>query len=692
MAGSAAGYPTGTVTFLFTDIEGSTDLWERYPGDMPAVLARHDELVRGTLEAYRGTIFKTVGDGFYAVFGDARAALAAALAAQRATYAEPWPIPDPVRVRMALHSGAAEIRDGDYFGTSLNRVARILAAGHGGQILLSQAVERLVSDGFPDGAALRDLGERTLRDLTRSERIFQLVTEDLPVDFPPLRTLDARRHNLPAQVSPLIGRGRELGAIRTLFLRDGARLVTLTGPGGIGKTRIALQLGADLLDAFRDGVFFINLTSVRGPERVPLALLQALGGKAEGAAAPAAALAALLRDQQCLLLLDNFEQVLAAAPLVGEFLGAAPGLTILVTSQSALRIRGEHEVVIHPLALPPERGSEDPARLMASEAVALFVQRAREVLPTFELTRANAAAVVAICRQLDGLPLAIELAAARIKLFPPAALLARLEHRFEFLTSGQRDAPDRHRTLRKAIRWSYDLLDAGDQALFRRLAAFDGGFTLAAAEAVCTTPAEGLDVVEGLTSLVDKSLLRQTESTGDEPRFERLRTVWQFAVELLAEDPEAPVWRRRQAEFFGDFAQQFNPNRPAPPLQAPAQLARLEVERFNIRVAMEWALQAGDGRLAARLCAALPALWFLRGVTEEGRDWPERALLLLDPVTGPERADALNLFGRTLQMRGENSPRVRAWFEESLAIYRHGGDAAGTARALMNLGNVDRRA
>jgi predicted ATPase/class 3 adenylate cyclase len=677
------------VTFLFTDIERSTEMWERHRSVMPRALERHDGVMRDVIPACGGRVFKEVGDAFHAVFADPAQAIRASIALQRSLKAESWETPDPIRVRIALHAGDAQERDGDFFGPTLNRTARILAAGHGGQILLSQAVERLAEDRFPEGVALRDMGERRLKDLDRPVRIFQLVAADLDDEFPPLRTLDVRPHNLPAQASPLIGRERELRAVRDLVLRQSARLVTLTGPGGTGKTRLALQVAAEVIDAFRDGVFFVNLTTVREPERLASVILQALDVMPDSGETPDAALRKWLADRQVLLILDNFEQIVASAPRIGAMLRDAPRLTLLVTSQAALRIGGEHAYPLGPLEVPGSR-NVDPDDLAGNDAVGLFVERAQAIRPDFQLDSGNAADVVSIVRQLDGLPLAIELAATRIQLFTPKALLHRLEQSVDFLSTRARDVPDRHRTLRNAIAWSYDLLDEDEKALFRRQAVFDGGYTLDSAEEVCSPPEDPLDVLEGLSSLIDKSLLQQRPTESGEPRFERLRTVLGFAIERLEASGEADRWRRRHAEHFAtlsDLADDANSMQR----DAKARLDRLVLEVDNLRAALKWAVSHDEADLAVRLCVSLPLLWFRTGTLEEGKVWLERVLSMGARLSDPARARALNLLGRIRQIGGDNSPEVAAALEESLALYRRLEDPKGTARALMSLGNLKRR-
>ncbi|MGH7564244.1 MAG: tetratricopeptide repeat protein, partial [Gemmatimonadota bacterium] len=672
-------------------------MWERFPREMPPDLERHDQLLREAIEVRGGRIFKNVGDGLFTAFSQAPEAVEAALNGQRSLIGEPWGTPVPVRVRMALHSGQAEERAGDYFGPPVNRVARILGAGHGGQILLSQAVERLVSHRFPEGVALRDLGERSLKDLTQPERIFQLVSEGLPVDFPPLNTLDARPHNLPAQPTPIVGRARELEEVRRLILRPDVRLVTLLGPSGAGKSRLGLQVAAEVVDAFRHGVFHVEMAVVHEPAQVPEAILKALGAQSDGEASEEA-LREHLRARQILLVLDNFEQVLEAAPCVAELLRAAPDLTVLATSQAPLRLRGEHEYLVSPLAVPGPRGSHSIERLASYDAVALFTERAQAVVPSFRLEPGNAEAVTEIVRQLDGLPLAIELAAARLKLFPPRAMVGRLARRFDFLKGGRRDLPDRQRTLRSALEWSYNLLDQHERALLRRLAVFDGGFTLEDAESVCVAEEEDLDVVDAVASLVDKSLLRPVAGDGGEPRFERLRSIRDFSLDLLEESGEADRWRRRHAEHFADLSdrgREVTLGETADPKNeqrrdTPEWLSRIESEYENIRAALTWALDSDEAELALRLCLGLPAIWLRRGVLDEARRLVDRlqSLTFADDV---QRAHAINISGRVAQVQGENSPEVIAKFEEALALYRAADHKPGTARALMNLGNVRAR-
>lgn len=675
-------------TFLFTDIERSTEMWQRYPATMPEAIARHDAILTETIADHGGRVFKTVGDAVHAVFDDPPGAVSAALAAQRALRDAEWPIPEAPAVRMALHAGPAEERGGDYFGLALSRAARILSAGHGGQVLLSQAVERVASTRFPEGAALRDLGERRLKDLTEPQRIFQLVVDDLPAEFPPLVTLDARPHNLPAQTTPLIGRQEELEEVRGLLLEPGVRLVTLVGPGGTGKTRLATQAAAEVLDAFADGVFLVNLAPIHDPSLVAAEILRAAGERTEGEEPDAAALRRFLAPREMLLVLDNFEQVVAAASLVADLLHAAPRLVVLATSQAALRLQGEHEVRVGPLDLP-DPGRAEPERMASNEAVSLFVQRARAASPGFRLTADNAPAVASIVRELDGLPLAIELAAARSRTLPPERLLERLRGNYDLVSGRDRDRPERHRALRTTIDWSYGLLEEDERALFRRQAVFDGGFSLEAAEAVCTAPEREIDVLEGLESLVDKSLVLRVDH-GGHVRFERLRTLRAYAVEKLEASGEADFWRRRHAAHFAAFAARLD-EANAGYADVADRLERLPRDIDNLRAALAWTLEKGEASLAVDLTRALPAIWFTRGGLEEGKRWLERVCALGEALAPVERARVLNGLGRLGQVQGDNSPRVVGWFEESLTLFRAAGKRRGEARALMSLGNVHRR-
>jgi len=532
--------PSGTVTFLFTDIEGSTKLWERGARAMRSVIGRHDEILNSSIEGIEGFVFKTVGDAFCAAFGSASNAVGAGLEVQRALSSEEWEEGFELRVRMALHTGVVEVHQGDYLGPPVNRVARLLSAGHGGQTLLSLATQELVRDALPAGVSLEDLGERRLKDLFRPERVFQVVASDLPSEFPPLRTLESLRNNLPPQSTPLVGREWEVEEVRGRLGQEEVRLLTLKGPGGTGKTRLALQAAADLLEGFEDGVFFVSLAATTDPDLFFKEIAGALGLRESGDVPLEDLLKESLGRRQLLLLLDNFEQVLEAAPLASELLSAAPRLKVLATSRIPLGLYGEHEYSVPPLSVPDPKRLPDLEALSQYEAVRLFIERAGAAKAGFGITSENAPAVAQICARLDGLPLSIELAAAREKLLPPKAILTRLSNRLKLLTGGARDLPERQRTLRGAIEWSHDLLDDGERMLFARLSVFSGGRTLEAIEAICDPEGDlPVDALDGVSSLLDKSLLRQEEGPEDEPRFVMLETIHEYSREKLEQSGEA---------------------------------------------------------------------------------------------------------------------------------------------------------
>ena len=680
--------PTGTVTFLFTDVEGSTKLWERYPQAMRATMARHDEVLREVMESGGGYVFKTVGDAFCVAFSSAPHALEAAVDAQRALLSEEREKTSPLRVRMALHTGAADEREGDYFGPPVNRVARLLSAGHGGQVLLSHAAQELTRDDLPEGSSLRDLGERRLKDLFRPERIFQLVAPNLPTSFPPLKTLDARMNNLPAQPTPLVGREREFGEARDLLCGEGVRLLTLTGPGGIGKTRLGLQVAADLLDEFEDGVFFVSLATLTDPALAASAIAEPLGVAEAGDQPLEEGLKDYLRGKELLLLLDNFEQVLGAAPLVGELLSACPTLKVLATSRSVLRVYGEQEYPVPPLELPRPGRLPPIDRLSQYEAVRLFIERAKAARPDFSVTDENAPAVAEICARLDGLPLAIELAAARIKLLTPGAMLERLGSRLKLLGGGARDLPERHRTLRGTIEWSHALLEEGERVLFARLAVFSGGRTLEAIEAVCEAQGDlPVDSLDGISSLLDKSLLRQEKGPEGEPRFVMLETIHEYARERLEASGEAEATRRLHAEHFLALAEEAEPG-----LSGADQLAcleRFEAEHDNFRAALTWSLER-EPEAALRLAGALARFWEMRCRFVEGSRWLEATLRQSDRTdaadTDPATRAKLSSDAGTFAFYRTDFEKAIILHGEALELYRQVGDENGVAFALLCLG------
>jgi predicted ATPase/class 3 adenylate cyclase len=682
-----AELPTGTVTFLFTDMEGSTRLLQLLGERYPAVLSQHHLLLRSAFQQAGGHEIGAPGDGFFVAFAGAMQAVSAAAAAQRALYAHLWPEGAPVRVRMGMHTGEPALTAGGYVGLDVHRAQRIAASGHGGQVLLSQTTRDLVERELFEGLSLRDLGEHRLKDLARPERIYQLLHDELDADFPPLKTLDARPNNLPAQATPLLGREREVEAVRRLLLQETVRLVTLTGPGGTGKTRLGLRVGAELLDDFADGVFFVPLAPIRDPELVGSTIAQTLGVREAEGRPLLEALKADLREKQLLLALDNFEQILEAAPLIAELLAAAPRLKVLVTSRAVLRLQGEHDYPVPPLALPDPKHLPDLELLSHYAAVELFIQRAVAAKPDFQVTNGNAPAVAEICVRLDGLPLAIELAAARTRLLPPQALLGRLDRRLPLLTSGARDLPARQQTLRNTIAWSYDLLTEEEKRLFQRLAVFVGSCTLEAAEAVCGEELQ-ISVLEGLASLVEQSLLKQEESAGGEARFFLLETIREFGLECLAASGEEEELRRRHALRFLEWARTGEGTR-GDGLWSPLQWQAIAPDLDNLRAALAWSAEMGEAMMGLSAARALGAFWENRGHLAEGRLWLTNLLAL--PAAQPHtlmRASALWTVGFMANAQGDYVVAQRL-FEECLAIWREvGEDAPWGAVPMQGLGRV----
>ncbi len=655
-----AELPTGTVTFLFTDIEGSTRLLQEL-GDRYA-MARDDHaaILRRAIEEAGGVEVSTAGDSFFVAFPSPVAAVRAAVAAQRGLASHDWSPGPPLRVRMGLHTGEGVPAGGDYVGMDVNRAARIAGAAHGGQVIVSDATRGLVEHALPDGASLRDLGEHRLKDIVHPEHLHDLVIESLPADFPPPQTLDARPNNLPLQLTSFVGREEEIAEVRRLL--GPTRLLTLTGAGGTGKTRLALQVAAEILTEYRDGSFFVDLSSVTDPALVPSVVAQALGVPEVAGRPLLEAVKTHLHDKELLLVLDNFEQVAEAGPVIEELLTGAPKLRILVTSRIVLSLRGEQEYLVPPLQpADPERLPDLPT-LRQIEAVLLFTQRALAANPRFRVTEQNAPAVAEITSRLDGLPLAIELAATRTKVLTPQQMLPRLQKRLSILTSGARTLPERQRTLRGAIAWSHDLLDDAERRLFARLSVFTGGWTLESAEAVCHPEELGLDALGGLTSLVDKSL------------------------EQLAAGVDLEPVLRRHAEHYLDLAAEAEPH-----LTADDQgewLDRCDLEHPNIRAALRWAIEAEEADRAQEAAGALWRFWQQRGHLAEGRRWFEE-LLAMPSGQGQTRARAKALIGAGgIAWWQQDRAAAGASYEEALAIERKLGDPARIAEALYNLAFV----
>src|SRR6478735_4653443 len=689
--------PAGTATFLFTDIEGSTSLEERIGTARYAeARERHRAILRAAVAAHGGIEQGTEGDSFFVVFPSAREAVAAAVEAQRALVAEPWPDDARVAVRMGLHSGEAGQAGGSLVGLDVNRAARIAAAGHGGQIVASEATRALVASTLPAGVSLRELGEYRLRDLLAPERLFQVEGDGLPSAFPKLRTPDTRPNNLPTQLTTFVGRDDELAEARRLF--ETTRLLTMTGPGGTGKTRLSLQLATTVAGDFPDGVFFVPLEPIRDQMLVAPRIASAVGVTESGGKPIAESLDEWLASRTVLLVLDNFEQVVDAGPVIAGLLRAAPGLKAIATSRAALHVSGEQEYPVPGLPTPPdpsslsgrermqlpgrERGL-DAATVSQYAAVRLFIERAVAVRPAFAVTNENAPAVAAIAARLHGMPLAIELAAARIKILSPEAILVRLEHQLDVLAAGGRDLPARQQTLRGAIAWSYDLLDDGGRRLLDRLSVFAAGCDLASAEAICGPSSEiGGDILDGLMALVDQSLVKVEETAAGETRFRLLDTIREYAAERLEADGETDLIRARHRDWYVALVPQA-----AAELSGPDQrrwLDRLELEHDDIRAVLDRAVAAPDPPVAVGVAFSMWRFWQKHGHLAEARRRLEAMEALPWSNDDPRlRAKLVEALGGTCWWQGDldgMNPRYR----EALEIWQTLDDEAELANAYYN--------
>jgi predicted ATPase/class 3 adenylate cyclase len=697
-SGSAVVASVGPfLTYLFTDIEGSTRLWEEHAETMSPALAAHDRLLRGVVEAAGGSVVKTTGDGMLATFADPGSGVDASLAGQRALAATAGP-GELLRVRMALHAGAAEVRDGDVFGQSINRVARILATGHGGQILLSASAALLVRDRLPAGASLVDLGTHRLRDLDRPEQLFQLAVPDLPHEFPPLRSLNNRRTNLPAQVTSFVGRERELDDVEALLSHH--RLVSLIGTGGTGKTRLMLEAAGHLVGRFSDGVWLAELAALGDPFQIAPEIARAVGAPDVPGVPVAAVLTQFLADKDLLLLVDNAEHLVdGVAGLAGPLLAAAPRLRILATSREALAVPGEAVLQLQSLSCPAfdrHASTEDTTQATldaaaATEAVRLFVERAAAVDPTFVLDAGNLGAVTEICRRLDGIPLAIELAAARISAMSADDIAVRLGDRFRLLAGGRRTAVPRQQTLHALIDWSWDLLTDDDRRLLRRLAIFAGGWTVAAAARIVGD--DGLtdeaDLADGLARLVDRSLV--IVDRGMTTRYRMLETIRQYAREKLIAAGEVATLGDRH--FAAYAAMQID---AVPGLRGPLMadwLDRLDADADNLAAALDWGLDSRpwDG---VRMTAAALVYWDQRAGTLENDARILAAIRIararVAATPAPPREDqalAALMLGRaaeywaTLGRAAEGVP----WAREALVLARESRDEQAILTAMVGL-------
>jgi predicted ATPase/class 3 adenylate cyclase len=669
--------PTGTVTFLFSDIQGSTRLLESLGEAYADVLQRHRKIIRDAFAAQDGVEVSTEGDSFFAVFPRAEDAVSAAVTIQRNLTSEQWPGGANVRIRIGLHTGEGRISGVDYIGLDVHRAARIMAVAHGGQILVSDATRESVEPQLASSIELRDLGEHRLRDLSGTERLFQVIADDLPDHFPVLRSLNAVPNNLPMQSTPLVGRGTELRAIREQLESDRVRVLTLTGPGGIGKTRLALQAAAGAIERFPDGVYFVDLSPARDAPAALDAVVRSVGITISGHDDVLSEVGEQLKGRQLLLVLDNFEQVMSAADDLATLLTRCAQLKVLVTSREALRIRGEQLFTVAPLSLPDVAAHRLIAEeALTYEAVRLFVERAQEAEPRFVLTDENAVAVAGICAQLDGLPLAIELAAARLRLFSAEELNRRLQTRLEVLGAGARDLPERQRTLRSTIEWSYELLDADECSVFHLLSLFSTARVEAVEGVARHLPRyAGVDVIERLASLVDKSLVRSIPHESGQ-RLSMLDTIREYAAERLAADSLAADARAAHADYFVEHAE--STRRAAEGDGRLVAVDELAADLGNLQSAWRYFVERED---LAQLGRLLDALWLLH----DARGWYHGAVALTNDLLGllartapaADRAEVeitlrLSLARGLLAIRGYTG-EVEDLYREALALVEESG-------------------
>jgi len=678
--GAMRDLPGGTVTFLFSDIEGSTMLLQEHGTRYTSFLARHRELLREAFGAGGGIEVETEGDAFFIVFPTAVGAVTAAVVGQRALQAENWADGTALRVRMGLVTGQAEVTEQGYVGLDVHRAARLAAAGHGGQVLVSEQTRSAVEGALPADIRLRELGEHRLKDIQEPERIHQVDAEGLPADFPPPRTLSVAAVDLPEPITSFLGREAEISDVVALLERS--RLVTLTGPGGVGKTRLGIEVGRRKIGRFRDGISFVPLAAILEIELVIPTIAGQVGLADRGGREPLARLIEHLHDRHLLLVLDNLEHLAPAAHDIGSLLAGAPQVSILATSRSPLALYGERQYPVPALPLPPVAAPATPSpdALVGYEAVSLFVERAAAVSPAFALTEANAASAAELCRRLDGLPLAIELAAARVNVLTPEAILARLGDRLS-LGGSTRDLPERQRTLRGAIDWSYDLLDSEARELFTGMSVFVGGADLEAAERVLAGSDADADILDGLARLVDASLLQRSQADG-EPRFVMLETIHAYASERLGESGRAQALQERHTEYYAALAARARPEVLGS--EAGMWLDRLERDHDNLRAVMARAIERADATFALRLGADLWRFWQRRGYLVEGLRRVSGALQLPVAVDPALRADALEAAGGLAYWQAD-ATTTRDMYEQVLAIRREQQDPPAVAEALYNL-------
>jgi len=683
--------PGGLVTLLFTDIEGSTQMWERYPEAMKPALARHDDLIHCALATHGGQVVKTTGDGVFAVFPSAKDAVRSVVAAQVLLQAEPWEGISPLRVRMALHTAEVEMVHGDYYGPAVNRAARLMALASGGQVLVSQAIFDLTGGDFPEGISLRDLGEHRLKDLSRPERVFQVLSSDLPSEFPALQSIDAFPNNLPVQLSSFIGRELEMEQVGQLM--STTRLLTLTGSGGTGKTRLLLQAAAEALRNYRDGAWLIELASVVDPALVLPTISAVLKVREQPDRSLLDVLSDFLRARNLLLVLDNCEHlIVACADIAEKVLRACPRLHILASSREALGITGETTFLVPSLSTPTLKQSHSAEALIQFDAARLFIERAQAAVPGFQVTDTQAPDLAQICQRLDGIPLAIELAAARVKVLTLNQLARRLDDRFRLLTGGSRSALPRQQTLRALIDWSYDLLPPEEQKSLRRLSVFAGGWTLEAAEAVVVDIGDSNDMVEMLAQLTNKSLVIAEQARERDMRYHLLETIRQYAREKMFDSGEGEMLRDRHLAYYLRAAEAIEYMNLSP--KQAEWMDWCETEQDNCRAAIDWGM-GRDAEAALRLVAGVNEGWLRRGYTSDTQQLLQSAIDRVEALPGVAGEPGFGLLsilaktwgalGSTFISQGMNL-QAHACFERSLSLYAQIGNHSEQARSVCMLG------
>jgi predicted ATPase/class 3 adenylate cyclase len=673
----------GTVTLLFTDIEGSTRLLRELGNRYEKVLDDHRRLLREAFAAQEGTEVDTAGDGFFYAFPRARNALIAAVEGQRALAGHEWPL--PLRVRMGMHTGEPLSTETGYVGLDVHRAARIMSAAHGGQILVSQTTRGLAGEDLPGDVSLLDLGEHELKDLPTAERLFQVVAPGLSEDFPPIRSIDSRPNNLPRQLTTFVGRQADIGEAKRAL--SSTPLLTLTGPGGVGKTRLAIEIAGELIDEFEDGIWFVDLGPLKDPEFVVPAIASAVGVMHAPGQPILETVTEYLRGRRVLLVLDNCEHLLdVTARSVDALLRGCGLVRVVATSREGLAIPGEAVFPVPSLSLPDQQ-SAAAGELGIYEAVRRFVERAIDAAPGFQITDRNGPAIAQICRRLDGVPLAIELAAARVRALPVEQIATRLDDRFRLLTGSSRITVPRHQTLRQTIDWSHELLAEDERAVFRRLAVFAGGCSLDAAEAVCTGPLVEPDyVLDILSRLVDKSLL-VAETEGTQARYRQLETIREYARGRLIEAGEAKDALRRHRDWFLAMVARAEPEF-FQGAESGEWLERLDREHDNLRAALQWSLdEPGEAREGLHLAAGMWRFWEIRGHLAEGRVWLESFLQATAGEVSALQADAYTGAGILAFMLGDHAA-ASALHERSLELHRQVGGPDGIAFAANNLANA----